>query len=88
MRKVLGSLVILAFLAIPVQGVMAETELQKTQKMLTSCNAMLGNAMAKIMGNMPKLSPAKQKQVSKRVETLESEIKSLEKWISEEIKEY
>ena len=42
-KKVIGSLVILAVLAFPIQTVLgADSELQKTQKALTACNAILG----------------------------------------------
>ena len=84
MKKALGSLLVLSVLAFPLQAVVAqgaETELQKTQKALTTCNAILGNTIAKVMAAMPKLPPEKQKQVRQRVEAVEAEIEALDNWV-------
>ena len=91
MKKVLGSLVVLAVLVFPVQVTItqaAETELAKAQKALVTCNALLGNTIAKVMAAMPKLKPAKQKEVRQRVQSLESEIRALDTWISEVDSQY
>ncbi len=91
MKQVLGSLVVLAVLMFRVQVSItqaAETELQKTQKALTTCNAILGNTIAKVMAAMPKLKPAKQKEVRRRVQSLESEVRALDAWVSDAFSEF
>lgn len=83
-KKVLGALVILSLLAFPAQVIIAqETELQKTQKALVSCNAILGNTIAKVMAAMPKMKPATQKKVRQRVQSLEAEARALDEYIDE-----
>ncbi len=83
-KKVLGSLVILALLAFPAQVIMAEeTELQKTQKALVSCNALLGNTIAKVMAAMPKMKPEQQKDVRQRVQSLEAEVRALDEYVDQ-----
>ena len=83
-NKILGSLVVLALLAFPAQVIIAEeTELQKTQKALTTCNALLGNTIAKVMAAMPKMKPKQQKEVRQRVQSLEAEVRALDKWVDQ-----
>ena len=86
MKKVLGSIVILAVLAFPAQVIVAETELEKTQKALFICNAELGNTMARIQSIMPKLKPEHQKQVRQRVQSLQAEVQSLHQWTRDQFK--
>ena len=84
MKKALRSLLVLTVLAFPLQAVIAqgaESELKRTQKALTTCNALLGNTIAKVMAAMPKLPPKKQKEVRQRVESVEAEIKALDLWV-------
>ncbi len=91
MKKVLGSLAILAVLAFPVQVLIAqaaESELAKTQKALVSCNALLGNTIAKVMAAMPKLKPEQQREVRQRVQSLEAETRALDLWIDDFIRGY
>ncbi len=85
-NKVLGSLVLLAVLTVPTQVIVAQhasNELRKTQAALTACNAMLGNTIAKVMSAMPKLKPEQQKQVRQWVQSLESEVRALDDWVSD-----
>ena len=84
-NKVLGSLALLAVLAVPVQVIVAQqvpTEMQKAETALTASNAMLGSTMTRVMATMPKLKPEIQKQVRMRVQSLESEVRAFNEWMS------
>ena len=85
-NKVLGSLVLLAVLVVPTQVIVAQhvpTEMKKAEVGLTASSAMLESTKSKVMSMMPKMTPATQKLVRQRVQSLENEIRAFDKWISD-----